>query len=188
MAGLVGVIPVRWVVGAADGGFVVESPVFKVVDAAGEILVFAVALIVGAGLVAEIFILVVGRVVGRVVELILDVSLVFAVGLVEVLVVAVGLVEVLVVAVVPGFVSEVVLIEVVRFVGVFQVFVFVFEIFEGDAVHLVEARQGVRFLVLVGDDGAGERLPGGLGAPRGEQGLTVGVEQPRRPRAQPTVS
>src|SRR5487761_1119981 len=174
MAGLVGVIPVRWVVGAADGGFVVESPVFKVVDAAGEILVFAVALIVGAGLVAEIFILVVGRVVGRVVELILDVSLVFAVGLVEVLVVAVGLVEVLVVAVglvveavlvqvlivvelvveaVPGFVSEVVLIEVVRFVGVFQVFVFVFEIFEGDAVHLVEARQGVRFLVLVGDDG-----------------------------------
>src|SRR5487761_1445800 len=178
MAGLVGVIPVRWVVGAADGGFVVESPVFKVVDAAGEILVFAVALIVGSGLVAEIFILVVGRVVGRVVELILDVSLVFAVGLVEVLVVAVG----------PGFVSEVVLIEVVRFVGVFQVFVFVFEIFEGDAVHLVEARQGVRFLVLVGDDGAGERLPGGLGAPRGEQGLTVGVEQPRRPRAQPTVS
>lgn len=76
---------------------------------------------------------------------------------------------------------------VVTVVLVILVLVFVLEVFDGDAVQFVQARQGVGLLVLVGYDGTGKGLPGGLWAARGEQSVAIGVEQPGRPGPQPPV-
>src|ERR1700722_14308758 len=75
------------------------------------------------------------------------------------------------------FVIFIVEVGVGRGGGVVLVVLVVFQVGNGDAVQLVQAGQGVGLLVLVGDDGAGERLPGGLPAAGREQRVAVGVEE-----------
>jgi len=132
-------------------------------------------------LILEIFVLVL------VLEVILVVILV-------ILVVFVGdagveVVDGLVSGVLVGLVSEVVIglvSGVVDGLDVLICFVVVFVVFQvgdGDAVQFVEAGQGIGLFVLVGDDSPREGLPGCLRAAGGEQGVSVGVEEPGGPRA-----
>ena len=60
----------------------------------------------------------------------------------------------------------------------------VIEIVEFDAVELIEAVGRVGLAIRVGLGGSGECVPGLVGAPGGQQGVRVGVEQPRRPGPQ----
>src|SRR6185437_17003034 len=118
--------------------------------------------------------------------LVLVVDVIFVVEAIVGLVVFV-VVEVIVIVDVIVEVVLVVVLEVVRRVGVLVggavLVLVVFQVGDADAVELVEPGQRVGLLVLVGDHGAGEGLPGRLGAARGEQGLAVGVEEARGPGA-----